>query len=117
MRWALALVLVASSASAQPAGVRERAGAAFADAERAFNEADYPEALRLFRDAFTTLPDDRVRFNIAVCLERLGRFREAGIEYDAAATSSTLDPNVRERARVEAERVRGRLGKLVVEGA
>ena len=113
----LALLLVSTRVEAQPAeDARARAATAFADAERAFGDEDYPEALRLFRAAFAAAPDDAVRFNIAVCLERLGRFREAGIEYEAAAASTTLPEDVRARARTEAERVRGRLGTLVVDG-
>jgi hypothetical protein len=117
MRWLLVLALATSTASAQPADdSRAKAATAFEAAKRAFEEEDYPQALQLFRAAVAAVPDDTVRFNIAVCLERLGRFREAALEYDAAAQSEKLGDDVRGRARIEAERVRTRLGTLVVDG-
>jgi tetratricopeptide (TPR) repeat protein len=117
MRSLVLLALAVRIATAAPAtSDRHLAADSFQAAERAFADEDYPEALRLFRLAFSEAPDDRVRFNIAVCLERLGRFREAGTEYDAAASSDALPADVRDRARTEAARVRGRLGKLQVDG-
>jgi hypothetical protein len=117
MRSLLVLALATAAASAQPAAdSRTKAATAFEAAKRAFEEEDYPQALQLFRAAFAAAPDDTVRFNVAVCLERLGRFREAALEYDAAAQSVTLGADVRGRARTEAERVRTRLGTLVVDG-
>jgi hypothetical protein len=114
-------VAASGSASAQAPAVapddeRARASAAFHAAERAFVSDDYPEALRLFRAAFEAAPDDAVRFNLAVCLERLGRYREASVEYDAAAASASLTPDVRERARAEAAQMRARLGWLEIDG-
>jgi hypothetical protein len=123
MKWLLifsACVLAATNAGAQTSesdDPRVRAAAAFAAAERAFADEDYPNALQLFRSAYSAMPADTVRFNIAVCLERLGRFREAGAEYDAVTASATLAEDVRARARAEAERVRQRLGTLIVAGA
>ena len=106
-------LLLATSARAQD---RDASATAFEAAEKAFADEDYVEALRLFRRAFELAPHAAVRFNIAVCLERLGRFREAAVEYDAVARGSELDASTRERAAVEAARVRARLGVLVVEG-
>ena len=78
-------------------------------AERAFAEADDERALALFRRAFELAPHDAVRFNIAVCLERLGRPAEAISEYEAAARSAQLDEATRARARDQADAVRARV--------
>ncbi len=108
----LAMLFVPLAASAQGAPAAE----AFEAGRRAFAEDDYELALSHFRRAFELMPHDNVRFNIAVCLERLGRFREARDEYARAAASTQLDEAARERARTMAERVRARLGTLRVGG-
>lgn len=115
----LSFVLVlslASIAAAQAPDTREAARAAFAAGRAAFAEDDVELALRQFQLAFELLPNDAVRFNIAVCLERLGRFREAALEYDQAAHSTTLDAATRTEAAELAARDRTRLGTLIVEG-
>jgi tetratricopeptide (TPR) repeat protein len=94
----------------------EAASAAFREGERAFLEDDYELALSHFRRAFELAPHDAVRFNVAVCLERLARFREAAAEYELAAASETLPPEERARASELRERVRSRLGTLEVRG-
>ena len=112
------LLLVAwLSVASQAAGADEGASAraAFAEGERAFREDDYGLALERFRRAMELAPHDAVRFNVAVCLERLGRFREAHLEYETAARSKELDAVSRERAREQAARVRERLGRVLVE--
>ncbi len=106
-----------SSAQTPPSGTGlGSAREAFAAGETAFQQNDYELALRLFRRAFELAPNDAVRFNIAVCLERLARFREAAGEYDAAARSPSLDDSVRSRARDLGARTRERLGTLRVDG-
>ena len=116
---ALALYLLLGSvpAAAQPTpDDRRQAREAFRAGEQAFEQNDNEEALRQFRRAFELAPHDAVRFNIGVCLERLGRHREAALEYDTAAASTVLDDAQRAQARSDAERARSRLGTLVVQG-
>src|SRR5262245_9012185 len=115
MRHALAVIVLACAAHAQE-DPRVAARAAFAAGETAFAETDYVLALGRFREAFELQHHDGVRFNIAVCLERLGRFREAALEYDLAARSDAVEPGVRERARQMAQRARSRLGTLAIDG-
>jgi hypothetical protein len=96
---------------------RAEARAAFLAGEAAFAQDDYVLALDHFRRAFALAPHDAVRFNVAVCLERLGRFREATVEYDAASESTVLDDAGRARATGLAERTRARLGALRIESS
>jgi hypothetical protein len=88
------------------------AQAAFAAGERAFADPDYEAALEHFRCAFALAPHDVVRFNIAVCYDRLSRFREAIEEYRSAAESSEVDEGARARAREQVAELRGRLGTI-----
>ncbi|MCC7541254.1 MAG: tetratricopeptide repeat protein, partial [Deltaproteobacteria bacterium] len=116
------LAMTASTATAQaqqPPTARERAQArtAFQRGERAFDEGRTEEALDDFRRAFRLAPHDAVRFNIAVCLERLGRFIEAAQEYDAASVSEALDAPTQQRAREQAARVRLSTALLIVSGS
>jgi tetratricopeptide (TPR) repeat protein len=118
----IALVFFAASsiaaAQAEPtAAARAEAQAEFQAGERAFSDDDYGLALERFRHAFELAPHDAVRFNIAVCLERLGRFREATLEYEAAQRSVALDDEGRARASELAGRTRSRLGTLAVDSA
>lgn len=95
---------------------RAEAREAFAAGEEAFDAHDYTAALERFRRAFELQPHDAVRFNIAVCFERLGRFREAAAQYRQAARSEQLGEAERQRAREQAERVSALLGELRLDG-
>lgn len=95
---------------------REAAKEAFAAGERAFLEGDAQGALAHFERAFALRPHDAVRFNIAVCLEALGRHAEAIAQYQAAAESSVLSAEERQRAERAAEAALPNVGTLIVEG-
>lgn len=126
----LPLLLWCSPASAQtPAGDEEpageqapagddpvaRAAAAFERGKQAFEAGDYEQALAEFRQAQEDAPHDVVRFNIALCYERLGRYSEALAEYRHAAQSGQLDDEHRADAVRRAERMSAQLGHLVVQ--
>lgn len=113
-----ALCMCASSAGrADPtSSAQEAARAAFAEGERAFAKGAYAEATSSFETAFKLVSHDAVRFNIAVCLERQGRYREAWVQYKAASESVLLDESERKRAAQAAERTRRELGTLAVVG-
>lgn len=132
---AVALFALSPSARAQPdAGVdseptadlaetptvavspEDQAAAAFDQGKRAFLEDDYERALLSFEEAQRLAPHDVVRFNIALCLERLGRFRRALDEYRHAEASTQLDDANRADAAERADRVEARLGTLVLSG-
>lgn len=114
-----ALVCVALPASAQtPDKATQRlARQVFDEGEKLFNQKDYDAALGEFRRAFQLVAHDAVRFNVAVCLEKLGRYREAVEEYEAASRSTTLSQKDLARARQGAEVARRSLGHLNVKGA
>ena len=103
----------AADGGATPASTEERAAAAFERGRSSFLGGEYEDALAAFEEAQRLAPHDVVRFNIALCHERLGHLRLALGEYEHAAASEQLD----EANRTEAtERVRARLGTLVVGG-
>ena len=91
-----------------------RAAEAFQRAQAAAAEEDFVSALEAFREAQSLAPHDAVRFNIGLCLERLGRYSEALAEFEHAAASSQLAAEQREDAGTRAERARTRLGRLRV---
>ena len=68
------------------------------------------------RAAYDAAPHPTVRFHIAMCLERLGRLREAWTELtEVAATAALTDAQRRDAAR-QVDRVRAMLVTLRVEG-
>ena len=107
----------ASAARAQEGDARAQAKAAFGEGQKAFGSKDYAQALTHFRRAFELHRHDAVRFNIAVCMEKLGKNREALLEYEAAARSDQLDADARARAADLAAKARLELGTLVVDGS
>jgi tetratricopeptide (TPR) repeat protein len=113
---ALALLVALSipRAAGAQTGDADAAAASFAAGEAAVAENDYVAALEHFEAAFRARPHDAVRFNMAVCLEALGRFRDAWLQYRAAMASEQLDDAERADARASAERLRGRLAVLDV---
>ena len=88
----------------------------FRAAIQAFDRGQTEEALRLFRGAYEAAPRAAVRFNIAVCLERLGRFREAWLEYRAAIDPDEFSPAQLAQAQQEEARLRGMLAVVEVSG-
>src|SRR5262245_29251152 len=113
--WALVLV-VARVPRADGDDSNDRAAAAdqFDAGRAAFARDDFLSALEHFRRAHALGGHGSVRFNIAVCLERLSRYREAIEEYEQAAASAELEDTARARARSGADRLRGRLGRIEV---
>jgi hypothetical protein len=99
------------------AALRERARAEVDRAVAAFEASDFQTALEGFRAAYALVARDELRFNLGMCYERLGRLREAGVEYEAAAVSESLPPGDRGRARELAAATRARLAIVRVEGA
>jgi len=94
----------------------EGAAQEFAAGEAAFDEGDHETALAHFQHAFAGSPRPAIRFNIAICLEELGRFREAAQEYDQAAIADSLGEELVARARELGRRARAELGFVEVEG-
>lgn len=89
---------------------KEKARALVAEASSAFEAHDYLKCATSFRQAYELVPIPHIRFNLGVCLERLARFREAAVEFEAASTSEVLTADVRARASERFAAVKMRLG-------
>jgi tetratricopeptide (TPR) repeat protein len=111
------LISVAPTVVAAQDGLGETvAEAEFHRGEAAFVEHDFESALSHFLRAFELAPHDAVRFNIAVCYDRLGRFREAIAEYEQAAASDAIDAAAREHAREQIDLLDSRLATVRFDG-
>jgi len=99
------------SAAAPPLQAKQE----FARGDSAFAAGRYEEALVAFQQADALVPSDAVRFNIAVCLERLGRYDAAASDYARVAQSRELSQEVRARARHAAAQLDARLARLVLD--
>lgn len=82
----------------------------------AFEGERWGEALARFRSALEIDPRDAVRFNIALCLEQLGRHREAAEEFERAAESEEVPEEARQQAAAQAEANRARLALVRASG-
>ncbi len=111
-----AVALTAHAQEKPSAAVQREASRAFDEGERAFAKKEYEDALQKFQRAFELVAHDAVRFNIAVCLERLGRYREAVQQYEEAAESQMLGEKDRQRASTAADVARTSLGRLKAKG-
>lgn len=113
-----AIAVFASGAAAQgldPA-VREQARALSVEGVTAFEAHDYQRALDNFTRAFELAELEEIRFNVALCLERLGRYREATETYEAALASNALDDEGRARAQQRLDDIAPRLATIVFTG-
>lgn len=88
----------------------------FAHGERAFALGQYELALRYFRNAERVAPRADTRFNIAVCLERLGRVKDASAIYRTLSGDQAFDEAGRENARHREQLARASLAKVRVSG-
>ncbi|MBI2892823.1 MAG: tetratricopeptide repeat protein [Deltaproteobacteria bacterium] len=82
----LALALIAAATLTMPLDASAQSGAATARAAfdrgtRRFQAGRYEQALEAFREAYEARPHPAVLFNIASCLDKLGRPVEAVTEY------------------------------------
>jgi len=112
---AIALVLTLTS-GARAQDDQAGASASFRQAERAYAADDYLEALRLFRQAYEAAPHPTVRFHVALCLERLGRMRDAWSEMTEVAATTGLTDAQRRDAMRQVDRLRGELVTLRIDG-
>jgi tetratricopeptide (TPR) repeat protein len=113
-----AIAVFASGAAAQeldPA-VREQARALSVEGVTAFEAHDYQRALDSFTRAFELAELEEIRFNVALCLERLGRYREATATYEAALASNALDEEGRARAQQRLDDIAPRLATIAFTG-
>jgi tetratricopeptide (TPR) repeat protein len=79
---AVAILVVASSAGAQtPDDSDRKARALYRKGKRAYDQADYPRAVELFREAYETSKDPAFLFNLAQATRLAGDCREAALLY------------------------------------
>jgi hypothetical protein len=117
---AAALIAISYVASAQTpargAPVATEAQDEFTHGERAFAEGDYARALRHFQNADRLAPHGAVRFNVAICLDKLGRIREALELYHKLSESSELDEAARAEAAERGRQAAAALATLEITG-
>jgi hypothetical protein len=88
----------------------------FSHGERAFAAGDYARALRHFQNADRLAPHPLVRFNVAICLDKLGRLREAIELYERLATDGELADSTRSEAAGRAKQAAAALATLQIDG-
>ncbi|UJR78682.1 PEGA domain-containing protein [Sandaracinus amylolyticus] len=113
----IALVPAVHVAAAQDDEARRTAREAYRRGEDAFARGEHTLALAIFRELYERTGHDAVRYNVGVCLEQLGRAREARIEFLAVAESEAVPAETRAQALEAAARVRARLASIEVRGA
>ncbi|MEM9189565.1 MAG: CDC27 family protein [Myxococcota bacterium] len=106
--------LMSSSVAAQdrPPEEIDDPGRAFDQAVLAFDDGDFDRALGLFRRAYEILPHPDVAYNMARCLERLGRYREARDTFVSVAEVPELPAEVQATAGERARELNRRLARL-----
>ncbi|AKF08750.1 tetratricopeptide repeat protein [Sandaracinus amylolyticus] len=111
------LIALVPAAQAQDDEARRTAREAYRRGEDAFARGEHELALALFRELYERTGHDAVRYNVGVCLEQLGRAREARVEFLAVAESEAVPAETRAQALEAAARVRARLAAIEVRGA
>ncbi len=129
-RWAVRSTLLCCAVSAlcgAPTSARAQAPAADSDAIKKAREqfgqalalqtgGDWAGALALLKEVATVKPTPQVRFNIALCEERLGRLVAALGDYELAASDAQAEKADQVRQEVDArlESLRARVPRVVV---
>lgn len=85
------------------AAVKQAAKAAYLEATRRLSAGDYAGALSFFRQADSLYPGASPKHYAAVCLDKLGRLREAALAYEDFIRSN---PSPRYQSRVAAAKQR-----------
>lgn len=106
-----------SSARAEPCARADRGCAkrAFEEGTAAFDRAAYAEALAAFESARAADDHPFVSFNIALCLERMGRLRDAKRELERLLQSPNLEKELQARASAAEARVTRLLAHVSLE--
>ncbi len=126
-RWLLAATLssglggvcleVRAQTSSCAAGDRDCGKRAFAEGTESFDKADYARALERFQAAAAAGAHPIVRFNLALCLARLGRFTLARDEFSAILQDPGVAADLRARIEHEREAAGASLAHVSVEAA
>lgn len=110
-------VAVTSPAQAEPcaAADRECAKSAFASGTAAFDRGEYAEALAAFQSARAANDHPFVSFNIALCLERLGKLLESRRELDKLLQNPALGGDLEKRVSAERTQVSAQLSRVTLD--
>jgi hypothetical protein len=110
---ALGVLATAAGAAAQSdEETRTWARETYARAEDAFARGENDVALALFREIVDRTDNVSVRYNVAVCLERDGRNRDAYAEFRVVSESQAVSADVRAAALEGATRLALSLGTI-----
>src|SRR3954471_21920113 len=116
---AAALCVAAWAAPSRAAGDEAGARVLFTEGRRLVAAGDYAQACPKFEDSFRLDPGIGTNFNLADCLEHIGRPASAWSRFlDVVAATKAAGQVERERvARARAAALEPRLARLVVEGS
>jgi tetratricopeptide (TPR) repeat protein len=112
---AIVVLSLCAPASAQSRADRRRAGALFQEGDALYAEEDWSGALAKFEESYATIAHVATKFNIAKCLEKLGRFAEADAAY--AEVESGEDEELAASSREARARIAPRLRPADTEAA
>jgi hypothetical protein len=87
------------------------------EAQQAFNDGDFEVCAQKFSTAFKLAPLPQIQFNLALCYERQERYRDASIEYEAAAKHKDMPAEMRAKANESLKKMRSQMAKIRIEGA
>lgn len=109
----LCIALLSATATSAAAAPIDDAKKAFGEGKAAFERGDYEAALAAYQNANRILPAPNLYYNIGATYEKLGRYQEAALAFDAyfraAGTPGTDDEkDFQEKLRVRAEADRKR---------
>jgi tetratricopeptide (TPR) repeat protein len=115
VRALLLVALVATSAAAQDA--REEAQKIVTDADAKFQAGDLDGALAGYQDAYGRYPSPRLHYNLALCLDGLGRSVDAVAEFERFLAEAPDAPiEHRTYASGAVTRLEPKIGRLELRG-
>lgn len=86
------------------------------EAKDAFTAGDFDTCAKKFSTAFKLAPLPQIQFNLALCYERLDRYRDAALEYEAAAKHKDMPAPMQEKANESLAKMRKSLAKVEIVG-
>jgi hypothetical protein len=85
-------------------------------AQAAFSKGKFKVCAQKFEEANKLAPLPQIQFNLGLCYERLERYRDASLEYEAAAVHEDMPEAMRKMAQQNLVDVREHMSKVRIEG-